>query len=37
MLTQWWRSRAVHMPDSDAPAVEIDSVTYKFGGHRAVD
>ncbi len=37
MLTQWWRSRAVHMPDPDAPAVEIDSVTYKFGGHRAVD
>ncbi|MCQ4147713.1 ABC transporter ATP-binding protein [Rhodococcus qingshengii] len=37
MLTQWWKSRAAGSPDPGAHAVEIDSVTYKFGGHRAVD
>ncbi|MFD6513063.1 ABC transporter ATP-binding protein [Rhodococcus sp. NPDC060176] len=37
MLTQWRKSRAAHVPDPGAPAVEIDSVTYNFGDHRAVD
>ncbi len=37
MLTQWWKSRAAGSPDPGAHAVEIDSVTYKFGDHRAVD
>ena len=37
MLTQWWKSRAAGSPDPGSHAVEIDSVTYKFGDHRAVD
>lgn len=37
MLTQWWKSRAAGSSDPGAHAVEIDSVTYKFGDHRAVD
>ncbi len=37
MLTQCGRAeRQVH-PTPGAHAVEIDSVTYKFGDHRAVD